>query len=291
METVAGRRLIDRRRAMAAMGALAAAGFATGPRAQPPAGVSARLTQGGFVFGLTRPRAPISIDGKAEAIASARGVYVVGFDRDAPARVAFGPYVDGRWREETVAIAPVAYDVQHVDGLPPETVTPTDPGIIARIGAEREKKARAAASRDDTDAFKDGFILPLDHPIRTSPFGVQRVLNGEPKQPHYGVDLAAPAGTPIHAPAAGLVVLAEPDMFLEGGLTMIDHGQGLISYYLHQSRQHVAAGQRVERAQLIGEVGMKGRATGNHLCWRMTWRGRHMDPSLMIGASAPSRAA
>jgi murein DD-endopeptidase MepM/ murein hydrolase activator NlpD len=114
------------------------------------------------------------------------------------------------------------------------------------------------------------------------------VLNGEPKQPHYGVDLAAPSGTPIHAPAAGLVVLAEPDMFLEGGLTMIDHGQGLISYYLHQSRQHVQAGQRVERRQLIGEVGMKGRATGNHLCWRLTWRGRHMDPSLLIGAAAPA---
>jgi len=268
------------------MGALAGVSAAAGARAED-APVSARLVQGGFVIGRTEPRAPIGIDGKAEGNASAAGLYILGFDRDAPAITNFGAYVGGRWQTQAATVAPVTYNIQHVDGLPPETVTPTQPDIIARIGVEREKKAKAAASRDDTDGFKNGFILPLESPIRTSPFGVQRVLNGEPKQPHYGVDLAAPSGTPIRAPAAGLVVLAEPDMFLEGGLTMIDHGQGLISYYLHQSRQMVQAGQRVGRYQVIGEVGMKGRATGNHLCWRLTWRGRHMDPSLLIGAVAP----
>ena len=105
------------------------------------------------------------------------------------------------------------------------------------------------------------------------------------------MDLAAPEGTPIRAPAAGLVVMADPDMHFEGGLTLIDHGQGLVSMYLHQSRQDIRAGQRVAQGQPIGAVGHKGRATGPHLCWRMTWRGRHMDPSLFLGAHPPAPLA
>ena len=146
-------------------------------------------------------------------------------------------------------------------------VTATDPAIIEREKADRILKDKAFASRADLEDFKGGFILPLDHPVRTSPFGVQRVLNGEPKAPHYGVDLAAPVGTPIHAPAPGLVVLAEPDLYLDGGLTLIDHGQGLISMYLHQSRIDVKAGDRVAQRQPIGLVGMKGP--------------RHRTPSLL----------
>ena len=102
-------------------------------------------------------------------------------------------------------------------------------------------------------------------------------------RPHYGVDLAAPVGTPIVAPAPGLVVLAEPALHFEGGLTLIDHGQGLIGMFLHQSRQFVTAGERVERGQRIGLVGQTGRATGPHLCWRLKWRAKNMDPSLMVG--------
>lgn len=303
MENASGRRLnIRRRDALTALGALGLAGAggcagATAPGAEDLAAQgrfvdegTGRLMQGGFYFGRTLPRAPVAVDGKPETVASASGLYLVGFDRDAPAEVNFGPYVRGGWRTAARAITPVTYDVQHVDGLPPETVTPTKPEIIARIAAERVKKVAAAESRDDSEDFKDGFVLPLEHPIRTSPFGVQRVLNGEPKPPHYGLDLAAPQGTTIRAPAPGLVVLAEPDLFLEGGLVMIDHGQGLISFYLHQSRVVARAGQRIRRGEVIGEVGMKGRATGPHLCWRLGWRGRHMDPSLLIGATAPAAA-
>ncbi|MEI9905495.1 MAG: M23 family metallopeptidase [Asticcacaulis sp.] len=94
--------------------------------------------------------------------------------------------------------------------------------------------------------------------------------------------MAAPTGTPIHAPQAGLVVLAEPDLFFEGGLVLVDHGQGLISMYLHQSRVVAKKGDMLKQGQLIGEVGMKGRATGPHLCWRLKWLDRHMDPSLMV---------
>ena len=168
---------------------------------------------------------------------------------------------------------------------------PSDPALLARIAVELKRKQAALASRVDGDDFRAGFTPPLAQTVRTSAFGPQSILNGVPKTPHYGVDLAAPSGTPILAPAAGLVVLAEPDMHFEGGLTLIDHGQGLVSMYLHQSRQDVTAGRRVARGETIGAVGMKGRATGPHLCWRMTWRGRHMDPSLMLGAAAPNMQA
>jgi murein DD-endopeptidase MepM/ murein hydrolase activator NlpD len=121
----------------------------------------------------------------------------------------------------------------------------------------------------------------------TARFGGQRILNGVPERPHYGADLAAPIGTPVHAPCQALVCFAESGLHYEGGLIMLDHGQGLISAYLHLSELEVRQGQRVEQGDKIGEVGREGRATGPHLCWRMKWRGRNMDPLLMIGARAP----
>ena len=281
---------LTRRAALAAGLAAAGAGAAGRSLADAPVPFahSGRLMQGGVMFGRTDPHAPISVDGKPQGAASAAGLFVVGFDRDAPPSATIAVYRAGAWAEQTFPIAPVAYTIQHIDNLPQQMVTATDPAIIAREQADRALKDKAFASRAPIDDFQGGFILPLDHPIRTSPFGVQRVLNGEPKAPHYGVDLAAPIGTPIHAPAPGLVVLAEPDLYLDGGLTLIDHGQGLISMYLHQSRLDVAAGQHVARGQAIGAVGMKGRATGPHLCWRMKWRDLNLDPSLMIQTYAPS---
>ena len=268
-----------------ALSASAAPAFADAPAAFAHSG---RLEQGGVLYGLTAPNAPIAVDGKPQGSASASGLFLVGFDRDAPPSATVAVWRNGAWAEQVFAIAPVAYDIQKIDGLPQQMVTATDPAIIAREIADRALKDKAFASRADLEDFRGGFVLPLDHPVRTSPFGVQRVLNGEPKAPHYGVDLAAPVGTPIHAPAPGLVVLAEPDLYLDGGLTLIDHGQGLISMYLHQSRIDVRAGDRVMQRQPIGLVGMKGRATGPHLCWRMKWRDRNLDPSLMIGTAAPT---
>ena len=271
-----------------ALSAAACAALPTLAHAHAPFAFTGRLQQGGFLFGRTEPGAPFAVDGKVEGQASSRGLFVVGFDRDAPPRTTVAVLQGGHWAEVPLTIAPSAWDIQRIDGLPPQTVTPTDPEVLKRIEYEHRIKAAAFASRDAGDAFAGGFILPLASPVRTSPFGVQRVLNGEPKAPHYGVDLAAPEGTPVHAPADGLVVLAAPDLFLDGGLALIDHGQGLISMYLHQSRLDVVQGQRIVRGQMIGAVGMKGRATGPHLCWRMSWRGRHLDPSLMIGTSAPA---
>jgi murein DD-endopeptidase MepM/ murein hydrolase activator NlpD len=137
-------------------------------------------------------------------------------------------------------------------------------------------------------AFRDGFVTPVSSYRLSGRFGGQRILNGVPERPHNGSDLAAPIGTPVTAPADGRVSFAETGLHYEGALILIDHGQGLVSAYLHLSRVDVAAGQSVTRGQLIGLVGKEGRATGPHLCWRMKWRGRNLDPLLMVGAPQPA---
>jgi len=245
--------------------------------------------QGGFIFGRTAPRALILVDGEALTAASASGLFVVGFDRDAPGSAEIEARSGARSARRVIDIAPHVFPSTRIDGLPPSTVEPSDPALLARIQQEIAVKTEAFASRIDADDFRDGFVWPLETYRITSEWGSQRVLNGTPARPHYGVDLAAPAGTAIRAPAAGHIVLARPGMHFEGGLTLIDHGQGLISCYLHQSRLDVSQGQTVRRGQVLGRVGMTGRATGPHLCWRMKWRDRNMDPSLLVGAAMPNR--
>lgn len=276
----------DRRALLAGAAAIAAVGAA---RAQAVSVQSAddlvlngRLVQGGHVLGRTWPRALIFVDGEALTAASASGAFIIGFDRDAPASVEVEARANGRSARRTLAVTPGDFPVTRVDGLPAATVTPSDPVLLARIAREVEIKSEAFASRLDTDHFRDGFVWPIEAFRVSSRWGAQRVLNGTPARPHYGIDLAAPQGTVIRAPAAGRVVLAEPDLHFEGGLVLIDHGQGLITAYLHQSRIDVRAGQDIRRGDPLGRVGMSGRATGPHLCWRMKWRNRNMDPSLLV---------
>lgn len=260
----------------------AAAGAAAPVLAAGELELTGRLVQGGYAFGRTEPGVEILLDGEAVGRASPKGLFVLGFDRDAPASIGLtlrGPGLDYR---QTLAIARGTFGVQRVDGVPQSTVTPTAPALLERIRRESALKKAAYASVAATDDFADGFTWPLDEFRVSSRFGNQRILNGVPGRPHYGVDLAAPARTPIRAPAQGLVVLAHPDMHFEGGLTLIDHGQGLVAAYLHQSKLAVRTGDRVRRGQIIGAVGMTGRATGPHLCWRLKWRGRNLDPSLLV---------
>lgn len=243
--------------------------------------------QGGYAIGHTAPRAVIDLDGEVIGPASAQGWFVVGFDRDAPPIVHLNiTTADGSASHEAL-IAPGVFDIQRIDGLPADQVAPADPALLARIAAEGARKAEGFASLADLDAFRGGFILPVQDARRSARFGGQRILNGEPRRPHYGVDLAAPVGTPVRAPAAGLVAFSETGLHFEGGLILIDHGQGLITAYLHLSKALVKAGDSVTQGQVIGAVGKEGRATGPHLCWRMKWHGRNLDPSLMVGARAP----
>lgn len=250
--------------------------------------LSGRLVQGGFAMGRTWPRAMVFVDGEALTTASSAGLFVIGFDRDAPASVQIEVRDRGRTARRILSVASGTFPSTRINGLPSSTVTPTDPALLARIQEEVAIKTEGFASRTDGDDFQSGFAWPLNAYRVTSQWGAQRVLNGTPARPHYGIDLAAPAGTPIRAPAGGLVTFARSGMHFEGGMTLIDHGQGLITAYLHQSRIEVMAGNRVRRGDVIGRIGATGRATGPHLCWRMKWRDRNCDPSLMIGQSAPT---
>ena len=249
--------------------------------------LTGRFVQGGFAMGRTWPRALVFVDGEALTTASAAGIFIVGFDRDAAASARIEAVSGGRRRGRTLSIAAGDFRISRIDGLPAQTVTPTAPDVLARIRREAALKAEGFASRADSDDFNGGFVTPLETWRVSSGWGAQRILNGTPARPHYGLDLAAPAGSIIRAPCDGLVTLAEPDLHFEGGLTLIHHGQGLITAYLHQSRIDVTEGERVLTGQPIGRVGASGRATGPHLCWRMKWRDRNLDPSLMIGAAAP----
>lgn len=261
-----------------------AALLAAGPASAriPDLELTGRFVQGGHAIGRTWPNALVFVDGEALSAASDAGWFVVGFDRDAPASVEIEVRSDRRSARRTLAIARGSFRTTRIDGLPPSTVEPTDPALLERIRREVVLKTEGFASRTAADHFRDGFDWPLASYRITSPWGAQRVLNGTPARPHYGIDLAAPQGTPVLAPAAGRVALAEPDLHFEGGLVLLDHGQGLITAYLHQSRLDVRAGQEVVRGQALGRVGMSGRATGPHLCWRMKWRDRNLDPSLLV---------
>lgn len=283
--------MIPSRRAMiGGLGAalsVPAAARAVPERQITPLVMNGAWRQGGYALGRTAPDALVLVDGEALTAASPSGLFVVGFDRDAGPRTEIEVRTDAGSARQALDIAPYAFPSTRIDGLPPATVEPSDPALLARIQQEVALKAEGFTSRAETDDFRDGFVWPLETYRISSAWGAQRVLNGTPARPHYGVDLAAPAGTVIRAPADGRVAFVRPDMHFEGGLTLIDHGQGLITCYLHQSRLDVELGQRVRRGEALGRVGMSGRATGPHLCWRMKWRDRNMDPSLMVGARCP----
>jgi murein DD-endopeptidase MepM/ murein hydrolase activator NlpD len=239
------------------------------------------LAQGGAVLCQTWANAKVTIDGVTTQ-ADDQGRVIIGFDRDEKPDVTLNVVSgDGVTAQLALKIAPREYNVQRIDGLPPSQVSNYSKAQIARIRSSSARKKQGFASREQTMWLKDGFNYPLKDFVKTSPFGAQRILNGEPKSPHYGVDIAAPVGTPIYAPADGTVSLADDDLYFEGAMVLLDHGQGLISMYLHMSAIDVKPGQVVKRGEKLGEVGARGRATGPHLCWRLKWRNRHLDPELL----------
>lgn len=266
-----------------ALAALLAACVAA-PFALPAWGLSldGRAEQGSLIFGQAAPGSDVRLDG-APLMVSADGRFLFGFGRDDTGTAVLEvrePGADPVRRELT--IAPRDYDIERIDGLPPATVTPP-PEVLDRIRREAGLVRQARARRDDRTDWTGGFAWPASGRL-SGFYGSQRVLNGEPRRPHFGVDVAAPEGTPVSAPAPGIVTLAEPDLYYSGGTLIIDHGQGLSSTFLHLSAVLVAPGDRVEQGQLIGRIGATGRATGPHLDWRMNWLDKRVDPQPLAGA-------
>lgn len=280
-----GTQPLNRRAALTGLATFALVGPAFS--APPRLDLSGRYQQGGFALGRTAPRAQIFLDGQEVTRASDTGAFVVGFDRDATPNAVVRAVAPGGESVRTLSISPGDYDIQHIGGLGGRSVRKASPELEARIAWEARRKREAFASRAEREDFTAGFILPVAYTRVSGRFGGQRIFSGAPRPPHYGIDLAAPHGTTVYAPAGGVVTLAENGLLYEGGLIAIDHGQGLVSAYLHLSRVDVLRGQVVRQGEPIGAVGATGRATGPHLCWRVLWRGRHMDPMLMVGARAP----
>ena len=237
--------------------------------------------QGGLVQGRAAPGSSIALDGKPVAVAP-DGLFVLGFGRDAkPGAVLAVRAPDGRVETRALTVRQREYRVSRVDGLPDRTVTPK-PEDMKRIAAERELIAAARRAITDDAHFREGFLWPAQGRI-SGVYGSQRILNGEPRRPHFGVDIAAPSGTPVVAAADGVVALSHEDMFFTGKTVLIDHGLGVGTTYVHLSAIEVKQGQSVRRGQRIGRIGQTGRATGPHLHWGLTWRGLQLDPALLVG--------
>jgi murein DD-endopeptidase MepM/ murein hydrolase activator NlpD len=221
---------------------------------------------------------------------AASGRFVVGIGREESGPVRLRVVrVDGVDALVEVPVSPRDWRIERVDGVPEATVNPP-PAIAERIAREQAEVAAARTRDDAREDFADGFDWPVRGRV-SGVYGSQRVYNGTPKSPHSGLDVAAPAGTPIRAPAAGVVSFARPDLYLTGGTVLLDHGHGLSSNFLHLSRLDVAVGQRVARGEVIGLVGATGRATGPHLHWGMNWFGVRIDPALLLPVSDPAAAA
>ena len=237
--------------------------------------------QGGAVLCQTAAHSKVKIARSEKDFyfeqADGDGHIIIGFDRDETRN-----FVEAQGERIVFDIGQKDYDISRIDGLPPSQVSTFSESQLKRIRSSSARKKVGFSSRAKAMGFKNGFDLPIkDEFIKTTNFGAQRILNGEPKRPHYGVDLAAPVGTPIYAPADGIVSLADDDLYFEGAMVLLDHGQGLISMYLHTDEILVEPGQAVKQGEQIATVGSKGRSTGPHLCWRLKWRNRNLDPLLL----------
>lgn len=259
---------------------LAVLGLGLGRPAGAETTLDGNFTQGGLVIGRTTPGSTVVLDGRTVRVAP-DGLFVIGFHRDAPASAELlvtGP--GGGSERRSLAVTPRSYDIQRIDGLPPRMVTPPAE-VLERI---RRENARIAALREidrPEPMFRSGFVWPATGRI-SGVYGSQRILNGEAKQPHYGVDVAAPVGTPIKAPADGVVTLAEADLYYTGGTVILDHGHGLSSAFLHLSSVAVKPGDRLRQGDVLGALGATGRVTGPHLDWRMNWFESRIDPQLLV---------
>lgn len=249
--------------------------------AASPVTLSGEAVQGGMLVGTTAPGSTVLQDGTPVRV-SADGEFLLGFTRDAPATSELVVELPGGavFRQQ-LPVAQREYEIQRIDGLPATKVTPRSAEDLARIRADNAAVKRARALDDERLDWRDGFIWPVSGRI-SGVYGSQRILNGEPRRPHFGVDVAAPVGTPVRAPAAGIVTLAAPDMFFSGGTLIVDHGHALTSSFLHLERLLVVEGDRVEQGDVIAEVGATGRVTGPHLDWRMNLREHRIDPQLLV---------
>ncbi|MGI0116891.1 M23 family metallopeptidase [Zooshikella sp. RANM57] len=238
-------------------------------------------TQGSLLLGKVSLGSQVKYKGKTISVNDG-GFFVIGFGRDAALDQQFAVISpDGQQQSHKLKLKKRQYNIQRIKGVPQKMVTPPE-SFLKRIRRESKLVADSRAVESNYPYFATPFIWPLTGRI-SGVYGSQRVFNGEPRRPHFGVDVAAPVGTKVISPAGGTVVLAEPDLYFSGGTLIIDHGHGVFSSFLHLSKVLVKVGTKVKQGDVIAKVGATGRVTGPHLDWRMNWFTTRVDPALWVG--------
>jgi len=235
-----------------------------------------KFIQGSFILGKTDPGSEVFIDKKKVKVTS-DGYFAFGLSRDRKNDVVITI-------NKKIIVKKVfkrEYKIQRIDGLEEKKVTPPEE-VYERIKRENKWIGEARAINSDLGFFKNKFINPLENAIVTGVYGSQRILNGKPKWPHYGIDFAAKEGTEIKAMLDGIVTLAEPDLFYTGGTLIFDHGHGISTLYMHMKTLMVKKGQKVKQGDIIGTVGSTGRSTGAHLDVRLNWFQTRLDPATVL---------
>ncbi len=253
----------------------------TGPvRAEIALELTGRAAEGGLLIGKTEPGASVTLDGQAVRT-SEDGHFLLGFGRDETGSKHLQIALGGQVIRRDIAIAERTFKIERVDGLPERKVTP-DPKALERIRKEAAEMAAAKHSSTATPLFLSGFSWPARGRV-SGVYGSQRILNGQPRRPHFGTDVAAPVGSPVHAIADGRVVFVHDGMFFNGKTVLIDHGLGLRSVYIHLSETTIQQESMVRAGDMIGAVGQTGRATGPHLHFALTLDETQIDPELVLG--------
>ena len=239
-----------------------------------------KFIQGHFIIGKTEPDSKVKI-GKKQVKVSKDGYFAFGLARDRKYDVVITIEKNGVKEKITKRVQKRKYNIQKIDGLEEKKVTPPEE-VYERIKKENKLIAKARAIDSDLDFFKDKFMIPVDDAIITGVYGSQRILNGKPKWPHYGLDFAQKEGTPVKAMLDGTATLAESDLYYSGGTLIFDHGHGISTLYMHMHEIFVEKGQKVKQGNIIGTVGSTGRATGPHLDVRLNWFDTRLDPATVL---------
>ena len=239
-----------------------------------------KFIQGSFILGKTEPGSEIFIDKKKVKVTS-DGFFVFGLGRDRKYDVVITLNKDGNKQKIVKKVQKRKYNIQRIDGLEEKQVTPPEE-VYERIKRENKWIGEAKAIDSNLTFFTKKFTVPVENAIISGVYGSQRILNGKPKRPHYGLDFAADEGTKIKAMLDGTVTLAEPDLFYTGGTLIFDHGHGISTLYMHMEKILVKKGQKVNQGDVIGTVGSTGRATGAHLDVRLNWFQTRLDPATVL---------
>ena len=238
-----------------------------------------KFLQGHYIIGITDPSAKIIIDKKNVKV-SQDGYFVFGIDRDRKFDVTITKIIDGKKEKIIKKVLKRKYNIQRIDGLEESKVTPPE-SVYKRIREENNKIGEARAINSDLPFFKNQFIMPVEG-IISGVYGSQRILNGKPKWPHYGIDIAAKKGTKINSSATGIVTMAEDDLYYTGGTVIMDHGHGISTIYSHLESLNVKVGDEILQGDIIGTVGSTGRSTGPHLDFRVNWFQTRLDPMSVL---------